>query len=153
MRIFLNILAVIGGLYSGLMVIAGGAFLVMGIWSLYHEPQAPRFAVSMFIAIGAGSAFLGMLMIVRAWRHLRRPDRNTANDVFCIATVVVVMSVMDSLRKNSILPVPGAHVRFEPLMDLGVFVGLIIVSYLFYRLVLKRLAARAFPPEATSSPT
>jgi hypothetical protein len=149
MRLLLNFLAVIGGLYSGMLVVAGCLFCARGIGALLDADsrfQGMPLFLPFLIIVGAGSAVLGVVLTVRSYRHLRRPNRNTANDVAGIATFIGAMVVLSILRKNP--PAALSDGEFDPFTQLGLFAALALGAYLFYRLVLKRLVAQVYPPDA-----
>lgn len=153
MRIILKILAVIGGLFSISLVIAGCAFVADGVMGFPGgDPRWQRIPVYVplvMMAMAAGFAVLGFVLATRVYRHLRQPDRDTANDVFGIITFMVATSIMSRLRKSPPIALPNGQT--EAIIELGVFLAVIIGAYLIYRLVLKRLAARAFPSSAPES--
>jgi hypothetical protein len=150
MRLFLKILAVIAGLLCGLMAIGSGLVFARLVVACFQDHPTLRGPILLpfLMAFSAGFAWLGFLLAARAYGHLRHPDRRTANNVAGIATFLLASSLLNQLTKNSLGPTPG--VRLGPGAELGVLLAVVIAAYLFYRLVLKRVAALAFPIEETS---
>ena len=152
MRKLLNILAVISGLFCGLLAITGVLLFAQTVLACFQQNsplQKPMpLLLPFLLAFTAGFTSLGVILTARAYRHLRQPDRNTANNVAGIATFLLAFVILGRQRK-SLLALPGG--QFGPIVGLLIFVSAIIAFYLFYRLVMKRIAAQAFPSHASES--
>lgn len=134
MRILLNILAVIIGLPSGFLAVAGSAYLVVAAVTYFQgsSPAPAGTSPIYFLIITAGFSFLGFLIASRALLHLRQPDAGTARDMIGTAIYLIVITGIVPLFKSSSIGIP-----------------IIIGLYVFHRYLVKRIAARAFPaPES-----
>jgi hypothetical protein len=135
MRRLVNILAVIIGLVSA-WIGAAGAFLAGGmvVAAFKKTPHFPEAWPGLIIVgIGAGYAFLGILIASRALLHLRHPDAGTARDMIGTAIYLIVfLGVVQLVKSAWVFP-------------------LIMGLYIFHRFLVKRLAARAFPAGVTSA--
>lgn len=150
MRIFFNILAWFVGLFCGLLAIGCClAFARLVIAAFKDDSTQQPMLLPVLMALIAGLAWLSMLMAARAYRHVRQPDESTAKDVVGIATFLLAMGILSRLRKASIWPLSDGP--YGSIIGLAVCVATVSALYLFYRLVLKRLVARAFPSPAPES--
>jgi hypothetical protein len=151
MRLLIKILAVIVGFFGAL--IAGGSSLTLIAVASGAAPQRvtplERGMLISLVVIIATMGVLGYLILRSAWKHLRRPDRSTAQSVLAIATFFLVIRF---LRYNQDPPQANAPIDYyAPVWATFFRFAVILGCYLFYRLVLKRLAARAFPASDTPS--
>ncbi len=145
MRKLLNILAVIIGAMSGLFGVAGAAMVVAALFTGFK--QTPPFTADlrwlMLLLMGGGFCFLGFLIASRALLHLRHPDAGTVRDMIGTAIYLIVMGgvwpVGTSLKISGSVPALSLSNGL-----LACTVGL----YLFHRYLVKRIIARAFPPDA-----
>lgn len=153
MRLLLKILAVIVGLFSAVIVVGNLVTLIAMAFGALPQRATPL-ERGMFIAMSAMLAImavLGYLFLRSAWKHLRRPDRSTAQRVLAIATFFLAIQF---LRLGLGRPQANAPIDlYAPMWATAFRLAAILGCYLFYRLVLKRLAARAFPDSDTPTPT
>jgi NAD/NADP transhydrogenase beta subunit len=147
-RFSVKCLAWVVGFFGAAFAVAG---LLMLVSATYGKPpervnEAMKSAMIAVCAAYALTAILGYLVARQAWKHLRQPDLATANNIVGLASLLLAIEVFQLGIRYSFLPKPGGiwdH-GIEWLFGLTV----IVAVTLFYRLVLKRLAARAFPPDA-----
>lgn len=141
-------------LYLGGAMTVGSLLFLLAMASGYIGAEYPRIDRGGLTFLSAGLAIMAILcyLIARAaWQHLRRPDLATANNVLSLASFFLWMEFIQLARKSPPFPtVPEPwRSRLEGLGALFLALG----CYLFYRLVLKRLAARAFPVSDTPTTT
>ena len=132
--------AILGGVWAVggpvlLLVIATGNLPV-------HGSPVEKNAWTMIAIVAAVLGVLGYLIARQAWKHLRKPGRATANAVAGLATFFLGGECFHQLSKRGIM--------HRPTMELLFMLGVLVAFYLFYRLVLKRIIARAFPPDSAS---
>jgi hypothetical protein len=136
MRRLLNILAVLVGVLSVVLILMNAALCV---WAVVYYVQSgaklpadlPLFAV---MGLGAGLCFIGWLIGSRALQHLRKPDARSAVEIMTMAIYMLLFGGILPLIKN----VPYA------------VIPLLIALYFVRRYVLQQ-TARVFPPGSTAS--
>ncbi len=153
MRMLLNILAVIIGLAGVLMAVGGALVFGAGVIASFKggTPFPAGLSPVLLLIALAGLAFLGFLIAARMRLHLRHPDLGTAKDVVGIATYLAGLELLKILYGKSQFLLPQA--RYSPVVEPLLFGTALAAFYLFYRLVMKRIAERAFPQAAPSEST
>lgn len=156
MRLLLKILAVVSGLLGVSQAL--GSLMILGYFAFrtYSEgfPHEAKNLMVGYLALVTLLGGLGYYFLRTAWKHLRRPDRRAAEQVFGAACFVLGMWLLSVVSRHAVAPKP-TQIQ-DPTLYLALELGVIVGCYLFYRLVLKRLAARTFPGgdnEGTSTAT
>jgi hypothetical protein len=156
MRLLFKILAVIVGVLG--VALAVGSLFALTAAAFGNAPeradQTSKNIMMFFSASYALTAILGYLIVRQAWKHLRRPDRSTANGVVGFASFILCLWLLRLANRYLFSPKPSG--TWGPTLELLGGLGMILAIYLFNRLVLKRIAARAFPagdPPATPAPS
>ncbi len=150
MRKLLNLLAVIIGLAGTLMAVGGTLVFGAGIFAFFKggTPFPAGLSPMLLLVTLAGLAFLGFLIAARMLLHLRHPDLGTAKDVVGIATYLAGLELLNILAGRSPHLLPQA--LHSPVVELLLFVSALVGCYLFYRLVMTRIAERIFPVDTAA---
>ena len=138
---------------GGAMTVGSLLFLSLMAFG-YVGAEYPRIDRGGLTFLSASLALMAILcyFIARAaWKHLRKPDVATAHTVLSLASIFLWMEFIQLARKSP--PFPSAQEPWRSRLEgLGALL-LALGCYLFYRLVLKRLAVRAFPVSDTPTTT
>jgi hypothetical protein len=148
LRIFVKGLAVVVGLCGAAWAIVGPIllFVVAGGYLPARTPPPSQALLVLVSATSAAMAILGWLIMRQVWIHWRRPDRATALAVVRVAGFFLGGSLLNYANKHAPLPKPDG--TWGPMIALCCTLGLVLACYLFYPLVLRRLAERAYPAPA-----
>lgn len=142
MRRLVDILAVICGMMCGLIVVA--CLFLLSQFVIGEGPDTlPTSGRWIIVAtfLGLAGAFIALLWQMVS--HLRKPNQESAKKVFSVTTILLAVSLMNFFNRH---PDKGAVIDYEAIQTNAIYsLAGIILLYLFYRLVLKRLAGRAFP--------
>lgn len=147
MRKLLSILAVLIGLMSALMAAGSSVFFVMTLVNCLKAGAAAWADLTpVYLLVITGCfAFLGFLIASRALLHVRKPDRGTATDIVGLATFLVGFELYGLFSGKS--RVSRLWESWDPIVRSSLALAAVIAFYLFYRLVMKRIAERAYPEE------
>lgn len=149
MRLLLKVLAVVVGLFGAVLALGNLSFLAYFAFGNLPEgiTHTARNLVIGYLALVVLFGGLGYYFLRSGWKHLRKPDLNSANNVsgsFCFILGLWLLTLVTRNRGK-----PNSPDLQDPTLYLAYELGVIVGCYLFYRLVLKRLAARAFPVSDT----
>jgi hypothetical protein len=142
MRLLLKILAVICGIMCGLIAVV--SLLLVLVITL--PASISRHPVALLVVVGITGCAMAAVGLFLAWRmlgHLRHPGQKSATQVFAVTTGWLAFECINLIhgRTDRSVKIDYFANRTEAIASLA---GIILL-YLFYRLVLKRIAARAFP--------
>jgi len=149
-RFSVKCLAWLVGFFGGSMALGG--LVVLGLFAFGTLPEGithtNRSLAIGFLALVALFGGLGYYFLRMAWKHLRTPDLNSATTVTGTFSFMLGLWLLTLLGPKTRWPkLAGSD---APTIYLALEVAIIVSCYLFYRLVLKRLAARAFPSDAAA---
>lgn len=153
MRLLIKILASVVGFF-GISFAMGGILFLCMVASGFLDRRlhgSDTGIVTFFLASAAITSVLGYLFLRQAWKHLRRPDRSSANHVVGIAGFLIGTQLFYFISQQSFFPKSGG--AGDPQVELAIGLAVLLASYLLYRFALKPLAARAFPADDTPAPT
>jgi len=144
-RVFVKGLAVIIGVLGCLWALAGPLLLIASSFG-YGQARLRQLDPATIAIIGTMAAlvsFLGYLVAREAWKHLRQPNRATASSVIQLACFMAGFELFQLANRWLAFQTGEGlgRLRIQGLSGLALAVGLL----LFYRLVMKRIAERAYP--------
>jgi hypothetical protein len=148
-RIIINVLALVLGTFGLAWAIMGPGMLLAIATGYLAVAPAP--ADRLFWTWGATSfaafGILGFFVARQAWHYKRQPNRDHARVVLRSAAVLMGFYAFGAAEKYALLPKLGG--TWGPSINLLVALAAIWTGYLVYRVLLQRVADRAFPVTAT----
>jgi hypothetical protein len=144
MRIVLKVLAVLCAVLCGLLAVVsvGLSLALWGSGRVDAMPLGGKVVIfGSFIAMASG----GVYFLLRMVRHLKKPDQETARNVLVVACFLLgvrLISLIHGGKPTKARPVEYFSDRWDIIGSLAAGIALVAL----YKLVLKGLAQRAFPP-------
>lgn len=139
MRTTLKAIAVVQTALGGSVLVAGMMFCVLAFVS------KTNLALSLLVSLL--TAVLGGVVLAGAWRHIRHPSKHTAHDIAVSTAVLVWMFVTVPMVKYVRVWTASLGIANDALASLAT----LVLPYLLYRVVLKRIAHAAFRDERNIS--
>ncbi|MFP5248359.1 MAG: hypothetical protein ACLGP3_00860 [Acidobacteriota bacterium] len=152
-RIVLNCLAVLVGFFGASLAL--GSLLIMSFHAFGKLPpgfgEAGRAITIGFLVFTALFGCLGYFFFRQAWQHLRKPDLASAKSVIGNFSVFFALFLLG--RFNRMWNQQKSHSAEDSILQLAVVSLILLVVYLFHRVVLKRAIAEAFPKQSATPPS
>ncbi len=144
LRIFVKGLAVVVGLFGASL--AAGSLMVLAYFAYgtlsTGVPKAGQDLIIGYLALVALFGGLGYYFLRTAWKHLRRPELNTATNVAGAACATLGFWLLALVSRSM-----GGAKSTDPkdvTNGLAIQLAVIVACYMLHRLLLKRLVARAY---------